>query len=120
MASELTNRAAVPLSEISETLKERGKDYGVFYGHAEITQGLKDVMRDAPGWKKLYPSMKEALDMVVHKIGRILNGNPLYIDSYRDICGYIKLVQDELEQTDGATDAKSVRLKRVNGEWVEA
>jgi hypothetical protein len=40
--------------------------------------------------------MKEALDMVAHKIGRILNGDPTYTDSWHDIAGYSKLVEDEL------------------------
>jgi hypothetical protein len=36
--------------------------------------------------------------MVVHKIGRILNGDPHYADSWVDIAGYAKLVADRLEK----------------------
>jgi hypothetical protein len=39
----------------------------------------------------------EALDMIFHKIGRILNGDPNYADSWIDIAGYAKLVADRLE-----------------------
>ena len=34
--------------------------------------------------------------MILHKIGRILNGDPNYADSWHDIAGYAKLVEDEL------------------------
>ena len=34
--------------------------------------------------------------MVVHKIVHILNGDPDYTDSWHDIGGYVKLVEDRL------------------------
>lgn len=82
---------------IDETLKDRGNRYGDFKGHARITQGLKEVMSDSPNWPDLSDDKKEALEMVAHKIGRILNGDPEYHDSWHDIVGYAKLVADELE-----------------------
>lgn len=82
--------------DINETLNERGSRYGKFTGHAEITQGLKDQMRASPNWGILSDDMKEALEMVAHKIGRILNGDPTYVDSWHDIVGYVKLVEDRL------------------------
>jgi hypothetical protein len=39
----------------------------------------------------------EALEMIVHKIGRIVNGNPDKIDHWVDIAGYAKLVADRLQ-----------------------
>ena len=39
---------------------------------------------------------REALEMIVHKIARIVNGDPNYIDNWIDICGYSKLVIDEI------------------------
>lgn len=82
---------------IVETLKQRGDRYGPFKGHALITQSLKEVMFDSGGWSRLSPSQKEALEMVAHKIGRILNGDPNYADSWHDIAGYASLVDKELE-----------------------
>lgn len=84
-------------AEISDTLAERGKDYGKFADQARITQALKAVMKDTPNWDKLDPDMKEALDMTVHKIARILNGNPYKVDSWFDIEGYTKLVRVRIE-----------------------
>jgi hypothetical protein len=34
--------------------------------------------------------------MVAHKIGRIINGDPQYIDSWTDIIGYTRLVEKRL------------------------
>lgn len=82
---------------IDATLNERGSRYGAFTGHAAITQGLKSVMKATPKWAALHPDQKEALEMVQHKIGRILNGDPDYHDSWHDIVGYAKLVADRLE-----------------------
>lgn len=39
----------------------------------------------------------EALEMIAHKIGRIINGDPNYADSWHDIAGYAKLVADRLD-----------------------
>lgn len=81
---------------IEKTLDERGKRYGTFVGHARITQALKQIMQESPKWKELADDQKEALEMTAHKIGRILNGDPNYDDSWVDIAGYTKLVADRL------------------------
>jgi hypothetical protein len=81
---------------IEETLLERGGRYGSFTGHARITQNIKRAMIDSPNWLALSDDKREALDMVAHKVGRILNGDPEYKDSWHDIIGYTKLVEDTL------------------------
>lgn len=85
------------MSEIELTLEERGNRYGDFMGHAEITQGIKVVMQRSPRWKDMADDQREALEMVAHKIGRILNGDPNYLDSWHDIIGYTRLVERRLE-----------------------
>lgn len=84
------------MNSIEEVLAERESTYGYFHTHAQITQDLKDVMRRGPNWFILSASQKEALEMNAHKIGRILNGNPDFLDSWVDIEGYIHLVSMEL------------------------
>lgn len=84
--------------DISSTLAERGNRYGDFAEHARITQNIKAAMADSPNWASLPADMREALEMNAHKIGRILNGDPDYHDSWHDIIGYTKLVADRLEQ----------------------
>ena len=82
---------------LAATLAERGKRYGAFTGHAAITQLLKFDMSTQSGWLKLADDQKEALEMIAHKIGRILNGDPNYDDSWIDIAGYAQLVADRLK-----------------------
>ena len=81
---------------IDAIITERGSRYGKFKDGAEIMQELKDVMREVDGWHNLTPSQREALDMIQHKIGRILNGDPTYDDSWKDIAGYATLIVNEL------------------------
>ena len=82
--------------DVDATLIERGNRYGDFATSAEITQTLKNAMVAAPKWFELSADKKEALEMIQHKIGRILNGDPEYHDSWHDISGYAKLVADTL------------------------
>lgn len=82
--------------KIDDTLMERGTKYGLFIEHAGITQDIKHAMRQGK-WDSLAADQKECLEMLAHKIGRILNGDPDYHDSWYDIVGYAKLVADRLE-----------------------
>lgn len=77
-------------------IAERGARYGKFKDGAEIMRDLKRVMHEVDGWNNLTPSQKEALDMIQHKIGRILNGDPNYDDNWKDISGYATLIANEL------------------------
>lgn len=85
---------------VEDTLEERGKRYGKFSDHAATTQNLKGVMRLHSGWSDLNNSQREALEMIAHKIGRILNGDPNYADSWHDIAGYATLVDKQLKGQD--------------------
>lgn len=95
------------MSNIHETLAERGKRYGNFDEHANITQTLKGVMADTPKWDAMADDQKEALEMIAHKIGRILNGDPNYDDSWRDIVGYAQLVLDRLTKWNAGNAAQA-------------
>lgn len=63
---------------------------------ADIGQYFKDKARKTPGWEKMNCWEREATDMVLHKLGRLLAGNPHNIDGWHDIQGYAKLVEDRL------------------------
>lgn len=82
--------------DINDTLAERGKRYGTFVQQAVYCQQLKDTFRSSPNWDKMGNDQRECLDMIANKIGRILNGDPNYADSWHDIVGYAKLVEDRL------------------------
>lgn len=85
----------------SELLTKRGETHGDYLLHAGITQELKMAMRRTDAleeiWRwKLNCSQREALEMIMHKIGRILAGDPNFRDHWDDIAGYAKLVADQL------------------------
>lgn len=84
---------------IEKTLTEREGRYGAFADHARLSQHLTDVMRAAPKWEDLSAVQKEALEMIQHKVARILNGDPCYGDNWHDIAGYATLVEQNLEPT---------------------
>jgi len=77
-------------------LDERGGRYGKFIEHAKISQALSALMRETVGFDRLQADQCEALEMIAHKIARILNGDPNYAESWVDIAGYAKLVADRL------------------------
>lgn len=81
---------------VDQLIAERGSRYGKFADGAEIMRDLKHAMHEVDGWNNLTASQKEALDMIQHKIGRILNGDPTYDDNWKDIAGYATLVAEEL------------------------
>jgi hypothetical protein len=88
---------------LEATLNERGKRYGLFAEHAEAAQQLKRVIgiyvrRRSVGF--LAADQQEALDMICHKIGRIINGDPDYVDSWHDIAGYAQLIANRLNETE--------------------
>lgn len=87
---------AMNIPTITDTLDERGKRYGKFETHAEITQSIKAVMFNSRRDLVLSADQREALEMIAHKIGRIINGDPDYADSWVDIAGYAQLVADRL------------------------
>lgn len=82
--------------DIASLITERGNKYGSFKDGAEIMRDLKNAMHSTDGWEKLSPSQQEALDMIQHKIGRVLNGDPNYDDNWKDIAGYATLIAEEL------------------------
>lgn len=82
---------------LENTLKERKSNYGSFYDNANTCQSIKELMRKHISWLDMTPYQMEALDMIAHKLARILNGDPNYIDSWHDIAGYATLVENILK-----------------------
>jgi hypothetical protein len=83
-------------SDTDLLLDEREKTHGPYEVKAEIIQRLKGVMRYYEGWDKLSDVQRESLDMIMHKIGRILSGDPNHPDHWDDLEGYAKLVRRNL------------------------
>jgi hypothetical protein len=87
------------LKYVDETLDNRAQDYGKFKDGAELMQGIKRLLADhALRHNKTFADDQwEALEMIVHKMARIVNGNPDKVDHWVDIAGYAKLIADRLQ-----------------------
>lgn len=89
---------AVNESNVGATLDMRHNVYGSYMLNAMVAQRLKtcigDELRNRE--KTLAPDQQESLDLICTKIGRIINGDPNNIDSWHDIAGYAKLIEDRL------------------------
>lgn len=103
------------MSEIDKILEERGERYGEFDQLANLSQNLKRTMRDHPGWLNLDDDMRESLEMIQHKMARILNGDPHYIDSWVDIAGYAQLIADGRGSSPGQPAASFLSSIALHG-----
>lgn len=81
---------------IDDVLIERGRRYGAFLDQARIAQRIKGAIFLHADLDNLEYDHREALEMIANKIGRIINGDPNYADSWDDIAGYAKLVADRV------------------------
>jgi len=107
------------MPEIDDILKQRELTYGSFATLAEVSVVLRTILLThytrTHNKQPLPPHMTESITQICHKLARIVNGTPSYIESWRDIAGYSQLVVDILTITEGATDSKVVRQTVVNG-----
>jgi len=91
-----------PWQSTEELVAERGKTHGDFADHARITQRLKDVIlveqvkRTRRGQPRLTDTQKESLDMILHKIGRIVAGESGFQDHWDDVAGYAKIARADV------------------------
>ena len=84
---------------IQQTLAAREANYGRFADQAELSQAFKNIARSAEKWEQLPADMKESIDMICHKMARVLNGKGAeYADNWHDIAGYAALVEDRLNE----------------------
>jgi len=85
------------LTDQEKMLAERKSQHGDFTVHAEITQRLKAIAQsDLGGYSSMSFTQREAIDMILHKIARILAGNPDHHDHWDDIAGYAKITRDRI------------------------
>jgi hypothetical protein len=85
--------------DIDRLLEERGAVHGDFTVHARVTQVLKSVIGQELqlARKVLTFEAQESLDMITHKIGRIVAGDPSHADHWDDIAGYATLVSQRIK-----------------------
>lgn len=81
------------LSKVDETLKERKSQYGCFEDVAFVTQGFIEIMGKCK-YKEMPQPHQMALYMIASKMARLVNGDCNHKDSWHDIGGYAKLIED--------------------------
>lgn len=84
--------------DVSLTLAQREAQHGDYRETSRIIQNLKLAAADSPNWENLAPFQAESIEIILHKIGRILSGNPNHLDHWHDIQGYAKLVENLLDR----------------------
>lgn len=104
---EVTKIAPVEPVNTEALLQTRGKTHGPYSVHAAISQELKAIFVRYNSWYNMTVEQRETLDMIAHKIGRILAGDPDYADHWDDIAGYAKLVSKSIAlKTKGTADGR--------------
>ena len=81
---------------LDEILAERKMQHGDFSDHARYTQSLKNYVRQNSKWSELTFVQQEAIEMIIHKLGRIMAGDPNHRDHWDDIAGYARLVAERI------------------------
>lgn len=76
---------------VNETLVKRKNTHGDFAQNAATSQALVRVLRNGQSWGELTDGQRESLEMIAHKMARIVNGNPDFADHWHDIMGYSRL-----------------------------
>ena len=92
-------KKTVQAPSVNTILQERALQYGTFVSLAKTAQEFKSVLYRELGSrnKRLADDQAESLDMILHKIARIINGNADHVHSWADIAGYAKLVAERLQ-----------------------
>lgn len=83
--------------KIKKTIETRERSYGSFKDMANLAQNLKREAFSSKRIAGLGSDKKEALELILTKIARILNGDPNHLDSWLDIAGYAMLVVEILK-----------------------
>jgi hypothetical protein len=87
-----------PSYDLEETLKQRGETHGDFVIQFETAQCLKNICRAGAEYGDMPRPMKEVIDMVCHKLSRIVDGDPMFADHWHDIAGYCQLIDKGLKE----------------------
>ena len=78
--------------ELDSILESRGKTHGSFSDHAMVEASLMAVV----DWDKLTMVQRAGMRMILHKIARIIVGDPNHVDHWVDVAGYATLVAKDI------------------------
>ena len=75
-------------------LAERRSTHGDFAENARVDRALQRVAQESPNWSRLTDGQALAVEMILHKLARILSGDPGHVDHWDDVSGYARLGRD--------------------------
>jgi hypothetical protein len=109
------------MNDINKTLLDREFCHGDFNKNAKVSRQLKDILIAAHDNNPAIFTIaqQEALEMICHNLARIVNGDPQYAESWRNISGYATLIVNDLHKTEGATDVKIAYQIVKNGRLID-
>lgn len=84
------------MENLSQTLNDRGEQYGSFKDMAALAVHLKGQLHSP----RMNAVQHEAIDLICTKLARIVTGNPHNRDSWHDIAGYASLVVAQMDRED--------------------
>ena len=102
------------MTDINQTLQQRGERYGEFADTAAAAQDIKDIFA-AYDCQNRSSHHNEALDLIATKLARIITGDPDYSDNWHDIAGYATLVEQEiarLQQLEAQGEKLAEKIKQ--------
>jgi hypothetical protein len=74
---------------VMPTPPNRDQQHGGVEAVGAVEQPIKDALRAGKNWERLTPGQKCALDMIAHKLGRIMSGaDPGDPEHWEDLAGY--------------------------------
>jgi hypothetical protein len=79
---------AMPANSPEALTNERKNQHGDWRKQAMCAGRLKQVAEDSTNYPMLAHYQREALDMILTKVSRILEGDPAHADHWDDIAGY--------------------------------
>lgn len=104
--ARLSDETVPTQHEIAVMQEKRGLRYGRWYDNSATSQALCNILRDAmaDNVNILAPQQIEALEMAMHKVARIVCGDPAYLDSWRDAESYLNLGRQWTQKHGGGYD----------------
>ena len=76
-----------------DPVKKHEQTHGDFTTTAHVAQAMKSAVRKTAKWDGLPPVKREAIEMILTKIARMVCGDHTEPDHALDIEGYAKLMQ---------------------------
>jgi hypothetical protein len=90
------------MSDTNEIIAARTRTHGRFSDVAKASCALKAILRTGPAWIAMNDQERESADMIVHKLARIISGNPHEEEHWDDIAGYAKIARKDFSKDEVA------------------